>query len=76
MFMMLFTVWYGTDRAGHLFGRLNVGYGLAGFIAPWLTGFLYDRAGGYQAAVLACALLVLVGSLAIALSPRPRGYSD
>jgi len=72
VFMMLFTLWYGIDSAGRLFGRLNVGYGLAGFVAPSVTGWLFDHGGSYHNAVLACVVLMLIGCLAIALSPPPR----
>lgn len=72
VFMMLFTVWYGVERAGLLFGRLNAGYGIAGFVAPWLTGVLYDRSGDYHDGIFTCAIVVLTGLLAITLSPRPR----
>ncbi len=72
VFMMLLTSWYGTDRAGYLFGRLNIGYGLAGFLAPSISGWLYDRSGDYNVSLWLCGSLGIVGLFAV-LAARNRG---
>jgi OFA family oxalate/formate antiporter-like MFS transporter len=71
VFMMLFTVWFGADKVGALFARLNVGYGVAGLLAPAFTGWLFTVQGSYEAPVLTCIGLLLVGCAAIAFSTRP-----
>jgi hypothetical protein len=69
--MMLFTTWFGADKVGALFARLNLGYGVAGLLAPAFTGWLFTVRGSYEAPVLTCIGLLLVGSAAIAFSTRP-----
>ena len=70
-FMMLFTIWFGTGKAGVMFGRLNIGYGIAGFAAPAVTGWLFTYRGGYELPVLTCIGLLVAGSISIAVSPKP-----
>lgn len=72
VFVMLLTVNYGAERTGFLFGRLNLGYGLAGFLAPWITGWLYELNGDYATALWFAGLLGILGSLALAGIPALR----
>jgi OFA family oxalate/formate antiporter-like MFS transporter len=72
VFMMLFTVWFGRDKVGALFGRLNIGYGMAGLLAPAATGWLFTNRGGYEIPLLTSIVLLAIGSIAIASSPKPN----
>ena len=72
VFMMLFTMWFGVDKVGALFGRINIGYGLAGLLAPAVTGWLFTNMGGYTTPVMTSVALLLLGSIAIAVSPQPK----
>lgn len=66
VFVLILTRSLGSDRAGALFGRLNVSYGLAGFLAPSITGSLYELSGDYVASLWFAALLGTLGLLAMA----------
>lgn len=68
LFIMLFSQLYGADRAGGLFARLNIGYGLAGFAAPLVTGWLYDQSGDYVLPIYFGGFLGACGICAISAS--------
>ena len=63
---------YGRETVGRIFGRLLSAWGVAGLLAPWLAGVIYDLEGEYATAVtyvaIAAGLAVLV-SLAL---PRAK----
>lgn len=63
---------YGAERIGEIYGRLMISYGLAGLLAPWGSGALYDAFGGYAPAIVAgLAMCALSGALAFSFRP-PR----
>lgn len=66
VFVMMLTRSYGSDRAGALFGRLNVSYGLAGFLAPSITGWMYELSGDYTTSLWLGGLLGILGLVAMA----------
>ena len=68
VFVMLFSIWYGTDKVGALFGRLGLSYGLAGLTAPSFTGWLFTSRGDYDAAVVMGAVVLFAGSLGLGLA--------
>jgi len=55
---------YGAGRVGEIYGRLMVSYGAAGLIAPWFTGYLYERFNSYTVAlsvgISACVFVILM----------------
>lgn len=63
---------YGADQIGPIYGRLIIAYGVAGLVAPWATGLLFDTTHGYQVPLIAgialCAIAIL---LEIALGKAP-----
>jgi hypothetical protein len=62
--------YYGIARVPAIYGRVSIGYGVAGLTAPYLAGKLHDLAGDYRLA-LAIAAIVGLGSLVpAALLPR------
>ena len=69
---MLIARYYGVERVGSIYGKLNIAYGLGGLLAPWIAGVLYVNTGGYSLAILlaiAVAAIGVVSTLTIA-SPR------
>ena len=66
VFVMVLTETYGRERAGVLFGRLNIGYGMAGVMAPSITGWLYGLSDGYAAALGFGGLVGILGLFAMA----------
>jgi MFS family permease len=52
------------EHAGAASGLVNTGFGVAGVLAPPLTGWLVDRTGSYTWPLLLAALLLLVGVVA------------
>ena len=48
---------------GTIFGTLNLAAGAGAGLGPWVTGWLYDRTGGYTAAfwlAIGCCLVSVV----------------
>ena len=58
---MLIAGYYGVERVGTIYGKLNIAYGLGGLIAPWIAGVLYVRTGGYSTAILLGVAIAAVG---------------
>ena len=72
IFVMLFSIWWGPEKAGALFGRLNISYGIAGLTAPSVTGWLYTNHGDYDIAVLVGMTLLLAGSAGFWFAKHPQ----
>lgn len=43
--------YYGVVNYGRMLGRLITAWGVAGLLAPWLAGAIFDATGGYGLAV-------------------------
>jgi len=65
VFYVLLSQKYSADRASALFARLNIGYGLAGFLAPSVTGGLYDLYGSYHSPLGFAVVIGAVGLIAV-----------
>lgn len=65
VFVMILSACYDETVVGYYYGRLNVGYGLAGFSAPAVTGWLYDMNGNYDLAIWFAGIVGLLGLAAI-----------
>jgi MFS family permease len=65
IFVVLLSRCYGEDHAGDLFGRINIGYGLAGFIAPIVTAHLYELNGSYNLPMWTTIILGCLGFFAL-----------
>jgi MFS family permease len=63
---------FGTRKLGTLMGLVFAIAGGTGAAAPIVTGFLYDRFGNYEAAIVFSALALLGSCLFISLLIRPR----
>jgi len=64
---------FGPAMIGPVYGKLIAFYGLAGLIAPWLSGVLFEQTKGYMPAVsigiALCVLSVLLGARMRTASP-------
>ena len=78
IFMMLLGIWYGTQKVGALFGRINISYGIAGLTAPSFTGWLFTQHGDYHVALLIGAALLFIGSVGfyLAKTPSKKGVGE
>jgi OFA family oxalate/formate antiporter-like MFS transporter len=64
---------FGLEHAPRVYGRVFTAWGLAGLLAPWLAGVIYDQTLTYSVAILVAATLGLV-SAALGMSlPQIRG---
>ena len=69
--------YYGVHNYGRMLGRLITAWGIAGLLAPWLAGAVFDATGGYRPAVVpaAAAAVAAVAGVAFLVSivlPRQR----
>lgn len=56
---------------GVILGSMSLGYGLGGFVGPWLGGYLYDTQGSYTFAFgLALSLVAMTGLFIWLVAPR------
>ena len=72
IFVMLFDIWYGSDKVGALFGRLNISYGIAGVTAPSFTGWIFTSHGDYDTAIMVGTAVLFAGSLGFFLAKPPN----
>jgi MFS family permease len=63
--------YWGKNAFGRVAGRLYVAWCVAAISLPILAGWLYDRTGGYGAAVLIAGGLNLVAVGVAARLPKP-----
>ena len=53
------------EHSGAASGLVNTGFGLAGILAPPVTGLLVDSSGSYALPLMLAAVLLLVGVVAV-----------
>ena len=53
-------LFFGADRFGSVYGRVFTAWGIAGLIAPFAAGWMFDRTGSYH-----LALVIATGSAAV-----------
>lgn len=65
---------FGAARVGEIYGKLMLAYGLAGLIAPSLSGRIFASTGGYGGALALAIGLALLGLLlGVTLRRSARG---
>ncbi len=65
---------FGVEAVGEVYGKLIVGYGLAGLLAPWITAEMFERSNGYQSALYFCIALTICGLLIAMIAARTRAH--
>ena len=64
---------FGLSSHGLIFGVINVGFTIGGFIGPFLAGHIFDVTSSYQLAFLISAALGIIGLISTALlTPTKR----
>ena len=58
---------YFGERGPRAYGRVFIAWGVAGLLAPWSAGAIYDLRGDYQLAMVAAALVALVSAICAGL---------
>ncbi len=61
--------YYGVVNYGRMLGRLITAWGIAGLLAPWLAGAVYDASGGYTLAVVLAGTAAAIAFFVSALLP-------
>jgi OFA family oxalate/formate antiporter-like MFS transporter len=56
---------FGEDGA-RAYGRVFIAWGVAGLLAPWCAGVIYDARGEYDLAMLIAALVALLSAVSAA----------
>jgi OFA family oxalate/formate antiporter-like MFS transporter len=54
---------FGTQWIGTIYGRLMIAYGLAGVLAPWMSGVLYEISRSYSSALALAASMTAAAVL-------------
>ena len=64
---------FGLSSHGSVYGVARVGFQAGAAAGPFVTGFIFDVTGNYQAAFLVCAAFCIIGLiLTIILRPTKR----
>lgn len=65
-------IYFGVARTGQIYGRVFTAWGVAGLTAPGIGGLLFDRTGGYGAALGLAAAAGVLSAVAVARLPPSR----
>lgn len=55
------------EGGARAYGRVFIAWGLAGLVAPWCAGMIYDTRGGYGLAMLVAATVALISAASAGL---------
>ena len=64
------SVYVGQDLAAKAYGRVFLAWGLAGLLAPWTAGALFDARGDYSLALALAAGCGLLSALVATRLPQ------
>lgn len=56
---------FGAMRAPKIYGQIFTAWGLAGLAGPWTSGWLFDRTGSYETALVLASILSLFSVVSI-----------
>ena len=59
---------FGELAAPRIYGQIFTAWGLAGLLAPWISGFVFDRGGSYRFAIGMALVLAVMSALIVARS--------
>ena len=63
---------YSAQRFGPVYGRVFTAWGLAGLVAPFAAGWMFDRTGSYHVALLLAMIAAFMSALISLGFPRHR----
>jgi OFA family oxalate/formate antiporter-like MFS transporter len=63
---------YGAAEASRVYARVFTSWGIAGLAGPYVGGLLFDRAGTYDAALVAGACAAALAAVVCVAIPSPR----
>lgn len=72
VFFLLLSQKFNSDKASSLFARLNISYGLAGLMAPAITGSLFDLYDGYDIPLMFTLAVGIIGVMGISVKVAVR----
>jgi len=64
---------FGLSSHGFIFGVISLGFTIGAAIGPFLTGYIFDVTGSYQATFLVSASIAIVGLVLTLLLKPSRG---
>ncbi len=66
--------WFGTKFHGSIYGAFEIGFGIAGGVAPLLAGYIFDTRGNYELAIIimATGLFIAMGLSCVISSPQEQ----
>jgi len=67
---------YGAERFGSIYGRVFTAWGIAGLIAPFAAGWLFDRTGSYHLALQLATVSAVLSALIALLFPGVQAKSQ
>jgi len=67
---------FGPDRFAALFAFIFTAWGIAGFIAPWIGGAIFDATGGFRDALVLSLLATSLSAVSILLLKRQVDRMD
>ena len=67
---------FGPDRFGALFTFIVTAWGIAGFIAPWIGGAIFDATGIFRDAMVLSLLATSLSAVSILLLKRQDDRMD
>ena len=62
--------YFGPSQMARSYGRVFTAWGVAGLVAPWAAGRLYDLDGDYTTSCLVATGVVLIAAATAAMMPR------
>ena len=62
--------YFGPSQMARIYGRVFTAWGVAGLVAPWAAGRLYDLGGDYTTSCLVATGVVLIAAATAAMMPR------
>ncbi|MFD0986257.1 hypothetical protein [Methyloligella solikamskensis] len=63
---------FGAASIGPVYGRLMIGYGLAGLSGPWVSAILFEQAGNYSSALLVALAIAILAGLGTVIENRKQ----
>lgn len=67
---------FGSDRFGPVYGHVFTAWGVAGLVAPFAAGWLFDRTGDYRLALQIATASAVVSAIIAFLLPRKDRRAD